>query len=306
MPCYHPIPGWRAKHTNWLTGRRAVVFNPRDGLEKCEIPCGKCIGCRLERSRQWAVRCMHEAKLYDRNCFLTLTYNDANLPANGSLVPERFQLFMKRLRKKYGAGIRFFHCGEYGEELGRPHHHALLFNHDFDDKWFYKGVGGNKLYTSKTLDELWGHGFCSIGAVTFESAGYVARYALKKITGPIAEEHYKGKVPEFLTMSRRPGIGRVHAERFLDDIYPSDTCVVRGVETKPPRYYDKVLEEVAPVVYRYVLNDRRRDAEADPDKRLNKLIIKEVIKKSQIRSISRSYEGNTHDSQDVFYSGYQV
>jgi len=148
---------------------------------------------------------MHEASLHERNCFITLTYDDAHLPVGGSLVPEHFVLFMKRLRFKYGDGIRFFHCGEYGERLGRPHHHCLLFNHDFSDKVVLRGSGVSQLFSSVELDGLWPYGFSSIGTCTFQSAGYIARYTLKKVKGPGAVYHYKGRVPEYLTMSRRPG-----------------------------------------------------------------------------------------------------
>ena len=137
MPCYRPIKGYRSRRLNAETGKRPVVFNPRDGFydQPVDLPCGQCIGCRLERSRQWAIRCVHEASLHERNCFITLTYRDECLPTNGSLDLDAFQKFMKRLRRRFGEGVRFFHCGEYGENFGRPHYHAILFNLDFSDKY---------------------------------------------------------------------------------------------------------------------------------------------------------------------------
>lgn len=290
MACYHPLPAWYAKERN-PSGKRGVVFNLNLGFKDrpLQVPCGKCIGCRLERSRQWAVRCLHESKLYDRNVFVTLTYE--KVPPGGSLRPADFVKFMKRLRKRFGDGIRFFQCGEYGDELGRPHHHALLFNHDFPDKRFYKMAGAERLYRSPILDSLWTHGLCSLGSVTFESAGYVARYALKKVNGDGAEAHYGGRVPEYLTMSRRPGIGRAWADRFRRDFYPSDQCVVRGVPTRPPRYYDQALEAAAPSVLRRVKARRRREAELDPDNTGKRLIVREACKESQVGFLSRSYEG---------------
>lgn len=209
MPCYHPLPAWYSKRRG-ESGKRGVVFNVADGFKdkQIDLPCGRCIGCRLERSRQWAVRCVHEAALWDSNCFVTLTYDEENCPKDGGLIPEHFVLFMKRLRACYGAGIRFFHCGEYGEKLGRPHHHAILFNFDFADKRFHsRSSDGNVLYTSAELERLWRFGFCTVGACTFESAAYIARYSLKKITGSAAESHYQGRKAEYLTMSRKPGIG---------------------------------------------------------------------------------------------------
>ena len=137
MTCYHPLECWR------VDGQSKLAFvKPREALirEKLEVPCGQCIGCRLERSRQWAVRCIHEAQLHKDNCFITLTYNDEHLPSPPSLSVRDFQLFMKRLRKRFGKGIRFFHCGEYGEKYGRPHYHACLFGFDFPDRVQFKGV----------------------------------------------------------------------------------------------------------------------------------------------------------------------
>ena len=129
MACYQPLKGYYSKSRN-PNGKRNVVFNPQMGYRDrpVTVPCGQCIGCRLERSRQWAIRCYHEASMYERNSFVTLTYDDESLPLGGTLVFRDFQLFMKRLRKQYGAGIRFYACGEYGEKFGRPHYHVCLFN----------------------------------------------------------------------------------------------------------------------------------------------------------------------------------
>lgn len=173
-----------------------------------------------------------------------MTYNDKNIPEGGSLVKADFQKFMKRLRKKFkGIKIRYFHCGEYGEQLKRPHHHACIFNFDFRDKIRYKGEGDTTQYISETLFNLWPFGFHTIGRVTFDSAAYVARYITKKISGEMAEGHYGNKTPEYVTMSRRPGIGRDWIEKFKNDIYPNDKVVVRGkFPCKPPKYYDQIFD----------------------------------------------------------------
>ena len=194
MPCYHPIRGYRSKDVNPSTGRRSIVFNKKNGYEDrpVDIRCGQCIGCRLDRSKEWAVRCWHEASLYDENCFITLTYRNEDLPHPPSVDVRAFQLFMKRLRKKYAPKkIRFFHCGEYGDDNNRPHYHAILFNHDFGDKVLWrKSSSGDPLYTSSELAELWPFGFSSIGQASYQSAAYVARYIMKKVTGEPAETHY--------------------------------------------------------------------------------------------------------------------
>ena len=104
MACYYPLKGYRARAVNPKTGKRSIVFDSSLGFMDMpvEFACGQCIGCRIERSRQWAIRCVHEAQLYEANCFITLTYAPEHLPKNGSLVLEHFQKFMKRLRKRVG------------------------------------------------------------------------------------------------------------------------------------------------------------------------------------------------------------
>lgn len=223
-------------------GTRKLLFNmpfssvkPPD--EVIQVPCGQCIGCRLERSRKWAMRCVMEASMHKENCFITLTYRDECLPRNGEGWKRDFVLFMKRLRKAYGK-VRFFHCGEYGELNGRPHHHSILFGFDFDDR-DRECVEGRQFFRSKKLSDLWPYGFSSVGDMTFESAAYVARYCMKKVNGPEAAAHYKGWPPEYITMSRRPGIAEAWYRKFAGDVYPLDRCFARGVPCKPPRYFDE-------------------------------------------------------------------
>lgn len=181
--------------------------------------------------------------MHEENCFLTLTYSPEHLPADGSLNKSHFQLFLKRLRKKIAPRkISYFHCGEYGDDLGRPHYHALLFGLEFSDRRFYKkSKDGHNLYTSETLDQIWGFGSCWIGELNFETAAYCARYCLKKITGDAAESHYKGKQPEYCTMSTKPAIGARWAAKYQEQTYRQDKILINGVLRKPPRYYDKLL-----------------------------------------------------------------
>ncbi len=187
MACFGPLKGWPSKKLT-PSGKRQVVFNISQAYtdRPVNIPCGQCIGCRLDKSKQWAIRCVHEASLYDNNSFITLTYNTEHLPEDRSLEVRVFQLFMKRLRKRFGTKIRFYACGEYGDQNGRPHYHACLFNHDFQDKKLWKRGKDPSLdlYRSADLEKLWPYGYSSIGEVTFQSAAYVARYIMKKITGP--------------------------------------------------------------------------------------------------------------------------
>ena len=278
-----------------------VVFRPSDGFtdRPITVPCGQCIGCRLERSRQWALRCVHEASLHTRNCFITLTYDDDHLPNDLSLNIDHFQKFMKRLRKRFGDGIRFFHCGEYGENFGRPHYHACLFNFDFPDRQLWTCRQGVNLYTSAILQELWPFGFSTVGDVTFESAAYVARYVMKKITGKNSADHYSFvhpvngntyvRSPEYITMSRRPGIGREWLSKYLSDVYPYDHVVVNGVPCRPPRYYDNVYDVLHPSNCSQIKADRLKKARIPScDNSLRRLKVREEVQSSRLTQLKRT------------------
>ena len=146
---------------------------------------------------------------------------------------------MKRLRKELGDGIRFYGCGEYGENFGRPHYHVCLFNRDFPDKKRYGPDAGDKtLYTSELLSSLWPNGGSIVAGVSWDSISYVAGYVCDKITGKDADCHYGGRDPEFGVMSRRPGLGADYLARYGDEVYAHDSVVINGREVKPPRFYD--------------------------------------------------------------------
>jgi len=294
MPCFNPLQGWRSKVAN-SSGRRGIVFNKNHGFKDLpvELPCGQCMGCRLEKSRQWAVRCVHEASMYDNNCFITLTYSNENLPADGSLHKKHFQDFMKRLRKKYPTqppGIRFFHCGEYGEQFNRPHYHACLFNFDFNDKELFAIRDDNRLYVSEALSSLWPFGYCVIGDVTFESAAYVARYITKKVTGEKAADHYGDLQPEYATMSRRPGIGKYWYDKFKSDLFPHDKVIVRGKECTIPDYYYSLLEKDDEMLNKKLKAIRKKLATEKDDNTISRLRTKEKVLMSRIKTLTRSLE----------------
>lgn len=235
MPCTRPIEGFRAPGGQ-------IVFAKKHGWSDLPItvPCGQCLSCRLEHSRQWAIRMMHEASLYENNAFLTLTYRDEDLPPDNSLDKSHHQLFLKRLRKNREK-LRFYHCGEYGSQTHRPHYHSIIFNVEFPDRKFLKTTeSGENLFTSETLDALWGHGDCYIGDVTFESAAYCARYVVDKLTGPRKSE-YGSLLPEYSTMSRRPGIGAPWLAKWKRDVFPHDFCVINGRKVRVPKAYDQLL-----------------------------------------------------------------
>lgn len=269
MGCFSPLTGYASRVVNPATGKRSTVWNAREGLLSMRrvMPCGRCMPCRLERSRQMAVRCMHEASLHDRNCFLTLTYAPEHIPANGSIDPRAGPLFMMRLRQRFGAGVRSYGCAEYGEKGGRPHYHLCLFNFDFDDKFEPRRTkSGELIYRSKVLEELWPFGHASVGALTFESAAYVARYVTKKLSGPMSKVYEAGvsptgeilyRLPErAICVSKRPAIGRDWLEKYSSDVYPSDDVIVRGKRMRPPKYYDRVFSVANPETFAKVRSSR--------------------------------------------------
>nr|QJB19800.1 MAG: replication initiator protein [Microvirus sp.] len=301
MPCYHPL---QAKYSVSDSGKKQIVFSSPESYDArlafeagqtlpsnfISLPCGTCMGCRLEKSRQWALRCMHEASLHEDNCFLTLTYDEEFLPSDGSLNKSHFQLFLKRLRRSYDdVRIRYYSCGEYGENFGRPHYHACIFGFDFSDKQLFKR-GEYKLYTSPVLDRLWGMGHCTIGDLSFESAAYVARYCTKKVTGTMAKEYYAGRQPEYATMSLKPGIGAEWYERWKGDCFPSDYLVVNGFKCKPPRYYDKRLERENPALYEEIKQRRRDVAEDDDESSYRRLIDREKCQQARFKKLIRKIE----------------
>jgi len=224
----------------------------------------------------WAIRIVHESYLHlddQGNSFVTLTYRDPAecndqqykngyyIPADLSLRPQDVQKFIRRLRKSVKHKIRYFYCGEYGDENQRPHYHICLFNHSFIDQALYRDDEGFYTYTSPTLDQLWPYGFSTIAALNFETAAYTAQYALKKITGKRAEEHYLRcddygvafwLLPEYIRMStgrKKPcGLGAQFYAKFTDDIFPSDEVPVpgKGIIKKVPRYYQNILASENP------------------------------------------------------------
>lgn len=236
------------------------------------IPCGQCVGCRLDYSRMWADRCILEAREWEHNAFITLTYDPEHLPPlkeclnveTGevfmwpSLVPDDLDKFMKDLRRYYQYhynhyGIRFYACGEYGTDGGRPHFHLLVFNLPILDKvhWFTNDQH-EKIYISQTISKIWKKGIVSIGDVTWNSAAYVARYVMKKQKGTTAglvdlcDNLVSGLEPEFTRKSRNPGIAKKYYDENKHKFYETDEIVmsVRGkVRTiKPPRYFDKLYD----------------------------------------------------------------
>lgn len=292
MPCYHPMKAQKSPSGIKILPNDAKIFN-------LQLPCGQCIGCRLERSRQWALRCVHEASLYENNTFITLTYSPDTVPEHNSLRHRDFQLFMKRLRKRFNKSIRYYMCGEYGENNDRPHYHAILFDFSFTDLQLWKRTSADAvIFRSATLEQLWPYGFSSIGSVTFQSAAYVARYVMKKVTGDAAEIHYRFvdtetgeinyRVPEYNRMSLKPGIGAGWYDKYKSDVFPHDRVIYDGIHNRVPRYYDKLFTRSNPDKMAEIKSKRILDAMNNmSDNTQARLDTKEIVKNAQIHLLKR-------------------
>lgn len=292
MACFTPLQGYESKFLTKLGKRKFVTCISRalQPFVEMVVPCCRCAGCRLEYARQWAIRCMHEIQINPtNNCFITLTYKTSSLPQHESLDYDHWVKFMKNLRKKFvpkcpfpkghpdrkqwlrDNGIRFFMGPEYGDKSGRPHFHAILFNFDFKDKFFHKMSGEFALYRSPTLEKLWPHGYSSVGTATFESAGYCARYMLKKVKGDDIDNRYFfidpftgecfPKAAEKARMSRRPGIAADWFAKFHKDVTSGDFVVMPdGRKVRPPKYYDNLLQSFDEATYEKIKASRSLEA----------------------------------------------
>ena len=297
MPCFKPLRAWQSPAGG------PVAFAPsRSHCNPLELPCGQCVGCRLRRSADWATRCVHEASLHDDNCFITLTYDEDHVPWDGSLNKKHLQDFMKRLRWHYrDRKILHFACGEYGNKLQRPHYHAILFNHNFEDKERWSINETSETFVSEILERLWPFGFSTIGHVTWESAAYVARYTTKKRTGKDAAEYYWRPLstdleiqlqPEFATMSLKPAIAKEWYATYKDDCYPSDFVTNQGKKLRVPKYYDKLLHDQSPKSLEALKKRRREKArERDADTTPQRLREREKCAIAKLNRLNRPIEG---------------
>jgi len=351
MSCTRPLQAYRS--LNQVTeNNSALIYFKRpltEPVEEVTLPCGQCLSCRISRSREWALRCIHEASQFEHNCFLTLTIAPENLTLKnkpceqsncpiyvrngkrceeGSLCKRDFQIFMKSLRKKFQGyeaipgtkryPIRYFHCGEYGSKLQRPHHHAILFNFNFPDRTIWKRPdissaarnGGNQyiLYRSKILEKLWPHGFSTIGQVTWQSAAYVARYVTKKVNGDEAAIHYlKGHPdietgecfyvePEYISMSRMPGIGAFWFKKHGIQQYVKDYITHEGRIFPIPEFYDRLFGVENAKQLQQIKRERRKRAceiqEPTEKQRIMRLQAKEAILNQRFKLLMRSIEND--------------
>lgn len=323
MGCSYPLKGYSIEGVLTPNGKKKIFWLRKDGkLLSCmvpeAVPCGQCRRCRHAKALEWTIRCVHEASLYSsNNCFITLTFNDQNLNKKSSLKEEDFVNFIKRLRKYFNGNekspIRYYHCGEYGEGFSRPHHHAILFNLTFPDLKPWK----ENLYRSDILERCWSKqikksqqkyykkennftdqgkfytklGYSSVGQCNFDTIAYCARYVIKKITGKLAPDHYQGRLPEYNTMSKKPGLARAWYEKFKEtDVFPRDFIALKGKRLKVPKYYSKCYELTNPEEYGTIRDMRITKAKSNPNNHPDRLKASELIQISRDKLITRNYE----------------
>lgn len=325
MACKKLVKVWPSKVFS-ANGKRLMTHNPRKAFAVDYFtyrPCGNCAGCKIEHAAQWTMRSYHESSLFSDNCFITLTYSPEKLPLRGGvsvLDDEHLSDFWKRLRKhnkgfteiedystgKWSKPIRYVACGEYGDKLGRPHYHASLFNFNFTDLVQFgwsKPIRGFKsvpLYTSPTLEKLWGHGYVNVAPFNANTAAYVARYVMKKINGKAAEQHYRhfdlgtGEVidrpREFSRQSNKPGIGAHWYHRFKDDIYPHDHYVYDGRVMRPPKYYDLLFERESPTLFSQIRRKRLASKPLMDEEFFRDMEAKNVIVEQHVQQFIRSLD----------------
>lgn len=238
------------------------------------VPCGQCIGCRLDNSIMWAARCYHEQSWqkyhYGReSCMLTLTYDDEHLPLTRTGEPtlqhRDVELFLKRVRKNNDTKFRYFLCGEYGKKNDRPHYHICMFGFKYDDERFDSMSGnGFPLFTSEKLKRDWRDenesciGRATSQELTIETAAYCARYCTKKITGKNVDIKGAAREQTYATMSRKPGIGAEWFDAYGRDVINSECVVIKnGVKIKVPRYYDEMIKMLDPIEREVMVRKRK-------------------------------------------------
>lgn len=293
------------KTVGFLDDGKTITWSPKKHSKQYptfQLPCTKCLSCRLENARETAVRCIHEAQMYQNNAFLTLTYKELPNGIN-KLDYRHMQLFMKRLRKhiftnfikSYGREnwnllskseqreiygnikISSFMVGEFGEKTKRVHWHCLIFNwRPSDLQNYYTTDRGDRVFTSRELDELWSYGDCTVGEVTFESAGYCARYAAKKLTHGHDGEHEYEPIAK---RSSHSAIGKKWIEKYYKDVFNLGYVVLpTGATCAIPRYYERWLKKTHPDFWKqYVTQSKlkaiKKASEKEAKEKLQEMIV---------------------------------
>jgi len=289
MTCFSPIQIDKKSKSGLVMGRQ-------------QVPCGRCNGCRIAKSKEWAIRCIHETKANgDNNCFITLTYNDDHLPKDASLNHKHFQIFIRSLRKRTNEKIRYYMCGEYGKAvqgnnwIARPHFHAILFGFSFPDKTVHTVRRNNQVYRSELLEQTWDKGFSEIGNVTFKSCAYVARYIIKKqkksddkyaIIDNDTGEITGYRKPEYTHMSLKPGIGSDYYYKYEKDHYEY-IMLEANKKMEVPKYYKEKLKKEHPKLHEMLRKARVEKARSSPDNTPERLAVRDYILGLNLQKLKR-------------------
>lgn len=289
MTCFSPIKIDKKSINGLYMGRQ-------------QVPCGRCNGCRIAKSKEWAIRCIHETQANgDNNSFITLTYNSDHLPTDASLNHEHFQKFIRSLRKRTGIPIRYYMCGEYGRAtknngyIARPHYHAILFGYNFPDKTYHTVRRDNQVYRSGLLEQTWDKGFSEIGNVTFKSCAYVARYIIKKqkknddkyvIIDNDTGEITGYRKPEYTHMSLKPGIGSDYWDKNQIDLYEY-VMIEPGKKMEVPKYYKEKLKKEQPILHEILRKKRVEKARKSTDNTPERLDVRNYIQGLKLQKLKR-------------------
>lgn len=230
MACTLPMQAYKTP------GGGVQIGRPPPLTKMMLLPCGKCIGCITSNARAWALRCHLELQDHTKGAFTTLTYDAKYVPP--TLRKRDLQLWLKRLREKMGANrpIRFFASGEYGEQNGRPHYHALIYGADEND--------GN------AINQCWRQGLTHTVKITPANINYTAGYTAKKFV--LRDETRRERIsddgeiykwqPPFIQMSRNPGIGgkaREHTDSWRS------YAINNGTKMPVPRFLHEAWKKQA-------------------------------------------------------------
>lgn len=271
-----------------------------DGLE---VPCGRCLACRIKKRQEWVLRLTHELSYYQQSSFVTLTYNDAYLPIGEMGIPTLrkadLQKCIKRIRKALPADyrIKYFACGEYGDLTQRPHYHLILMGLGLTDE--HKQIVMRSWPFCDWDNEYIRRG--SFGVAEADSVRYVAQYIDKKFSGDLAEEEYeeKGREPVFRLLSQ--GLGLRYAQQNADQIRQQERITLNGVNQSIPRYYINKLS-----INPEMLKDHAVESELDTVERIigvrisrddayMRLDVKTVIQlESNIKASKTQHDKNLH------------
>lgn len=298
MPCYLPLDAYHAPG--------GISFNHNDSFGiPIQLPCGRCIGCRLEKAKEWALRCYHENLMVEENggqsIFVTLTYDNEHLPSDHGLRHLHFQKFIRKLRKSLARPVRYFMCGEYGQAtpennfIARPHFHAIIFGYRPTDLKLVSIRNETRNYTSESFAKYWPHGGHEIGYVSYKNAGYVARYTLKKqkefdnfIDPETGEILYEKVRAPYIRMSLKPGIGFTWYEKYKEDLWTNDIAITPdGRETPVPRYYRTLLQRQDPKRADTLRRARVDKCRSNPDNSPERLAVKHQIKLKKAERLKR-------------------